>query len=114
LETDYCNRRRLITTDGDEVNDDDNGMIVIMKLVIYTKSYPFIRSYRQLYGLDDRVSSFRFPVGAGNFSCHHRSQNGSWTYPASYLLGKRAHFLGVKRLVSEDNHSSPSSAEAEK
>jgi hypothetical protein len=36
------------------------------------------------YGLDDRGSRVRFPVGAGNFSLHHRVQNGSGAYPASY------------------------------
>jgi hypothetical protein len=29
------------------------------------------------YGLDDRGSRVRFPAGAGNFSLHHRVQNGS-------------------------------------
>jgi hypothetical protein len=38
------------------------------------------------YGLDDRGSRLRFPAGAGNFSLHHRVQNGSGVHPASYLL----------------------------
>jgi hypothetical protein len=29
------------------------------------------------YGLDDRGSRVRFPAGVGNFSLHHRVQNGS-------------------------------------
>jgi hypothetical protein len=29
------------------------------------------------YGLDDQGSGVRFPTGAGNFSLHHRVQNGS-------------------------------------
>jgi hypothetical protein len=29
------------------------------------------------YGLDDRGSRVRFLAGAGNFSLHHRVQNGS-------------------------------------
>jgi hypothetical protein len=33
--------------------------------------------------LDDRGSRFRFPTGAGNFSLHHRVQNGSGVHPAS-------------------------------
>jgi hypothetical protein len=33
------------------------------------------------YGLGSRV---RFPAGAGNFSLHHRVQNGSGAHPASY------------------------------
>jgi hypothetical protein len=35
------------------------------------------------YGLDDRDSRVRFPVGARNFSLHHRVQNGSGAHPAS-------------------------------
>jgi hypothetical protein len=34
------------------------------------------------YGLDDRVFRVRFPAGAGNFSLHHRVQNGSGAHPA--------------------------------
>jgi hypothetical protein len=42
------------------------------------------------YGLDDRGSRVRFPAGAGNFSLHHRVQNGSGahsdSYPIDFLL----------------------------
>jgi hypothetical protein len=48
------------------------------------------------YGLDDRGSRIRFPTGAGNFSLHHRLQNGSGAHPASYPMGNRGSFLGVK------------------
>jgi hypothetical protein len=48
------------------------------------------------YGLDDRGSRVRFPAGAGNFSLHHRVQNGSGAHPASYPLGTRGSFLGGK------------------
>jgi hypothetical protein len=41
------------------------------------------------HGLDDRGSGFRFPAGAGNFSLHHRVQNGSGTHSASYPIGTR-------------------------
>jgi hypothetical protein len=44
------------------------------------------------YGLDDLVSGFRFPAGAGNFSLHHRFQNGSGAHPASYPMGTRGSF----------------------
>jgi hypothetical protein len=44
------------------------------------------------YGLDDRGSSVRFPVEAGNFSLHHRVQNGSGAHPASYPTGTRDSF----------------------
>jgi hypothetical protein len=63
------------------------------------------------YGLDDQGSGVRFPEGAGNFSLHHRIQNGSGSHPASYPIGTRGSFPGVKRLGREANHSPPSSAE---
>jgi hypothetical protein len=52
-------------------------------------------------GLDDRGSRVRFPAGAGNFSLHHRVQNGSGSHPASYPTGTRGFSLGVKRPVRE-------------
>jgi hypothetical protein len=50
------------------------------------------------YVLDDRGSSFRFPVAAGaeNFSLHHRVQNGSGAHPASYPVGTGGFFPGGK------------------
>jgi hypothetical protein len=48
------------------------------------------------YGLDDPGSRVRFPVGAGNFSLHHRIQNGSGAHPASYPMGARRSLLGGK------------------
>jgi hypothetical protein len=48
------------------------------------------------YGLDDRGSRVRFPAGVGNFSLHHRVQNGSGAHPASYPMGTRGSFLGGK------------------
>jgi hypothetical protein len=53
----------------------------------------------------------RFPAAAVNFSLHHRLQNGSGTHPASYLMGARGFFPGVKRPGREADHSPPSSAE---
>jgi hypothetical protein len=44
------------------------------------------------YGLDDRGSRVRFPARAGNFSLHHRVQNGSGAHPASYPMGTRGSF----------------------
>jgi hypothetical protein len=41
-------------------------------------------------------STVRFPAGAGNFSLHHRVQNGSGTHPASYPMGTRGSFPGGK------------------
>jgi hypothetical protein len=48
------------------------------------------------YGLDDRVSRVRFPVGAGNFSLHHRVRNDSGAHPASCPVGNRGSFPGGK------------------
>jgi hypothetical protein len=61
------------------------------------------------YGLDDQGSRVRFPAGAGNFSLHHRVQNGSGAHPPSYPRGTPS--LGVKRPGHEADHSPPSSAE---
>jgi hypothetical protein len=52
------------------------------------------------YGLDDRGSRVRFPAGAGNFSLHHRVQNGSGAHPASYPVGTRDSFPGGKAAGS--------------
>jgi hypothetical protein len=65
------------------------------------------------YGLDDRGSRVRFPAGAGNFSLHHRLQNGSGAHPASYLTGTRGSFPGVKRSGHEADHSPLSRDEVE-
>jgi hypothetical protein len=48
------------------------------------------------YKLDDWGSRVRFPAEAGNFSLHHRVQNGSGAHPASYLMGTRGSFPGGK------------------
>jgi hypothetical protein len=48
------------------------------------------------YALDDRDSRIIFPAEAGNFSLHHRVQNGSGALPASYPMGTRGSFPGGK------------------
>jgi hypothetical protein len=48
------------------------------------------------YGLDDRGSMVWFPTGAGNFSLHHRVQNGSGAHQASYPMGTGGSFPGSK------------------
>jgi hypothetical protein len=53
-----------------------------------------------------------FPAGAGNFSLHHRFQKGSGAHTASYPIGTRDSFPGVKRPGREADHSPQSSAEA--
>jgi hypothetical protein len=50
------------------------------------------------YGLDERGSRVRLPAGAGNFSLHHRIQNGSGAHPTSYSMGTRGSFPGVKAV----------------
>jgi hypothetical protein len=57
-------------------------------------------------------SGFRFPVGAGNFSLHHRIQTGTEAHRASYPMSTRGS-LGVKRPGREADHSPPSSAEVD-
>jgi hypothetical protein len=49
-----------------------------------------------VYGLDDRGSRARFSAKAGNYSLHHRVQNGSGAHPASYPMGTRGSFPGGK------------------
>jgi hypothetical protein len=44
----------------------------------------------------ERGSRVRFPAGAGNFSLHHRVQNGSEVHLASYPIGTRGFFPGDK------------------
>jgi hypothetical protein len=48
------------------------------------------------YRLDDRGPRVRFPAEGGNFSLHHRVQNGSEAHPASYPMGTRGSFPGSK------------------
>jgi hypothetical protein len=64
------------------------------------ETHTVIITQRLGYGQDDRGSRVQFPAGTGNFSLHHRVQNGSG-----------ALYLGVKRPGREADHSSPSSAE---
>jgi hypothetical protein len=47
-------------------------------------------------GLDNRDSRVRFPVGAGNFSLHHRVHNDFRDYSASYPMGTGGSFPGGK------------------
>jgi hypothetical protein len=63
------------------------------------------------YRLDNWGSGVQFPAGAGNVSLNHCVQNGSGAHPASYPMGTRGSFLGVKRPEREADHSPPSSAD---
>jgi hypothetical protein len=49
--------------------------------------------FSQFSWMDHRGSSVRFPAGAGDFSLHHRVQNGSGAHPASCPMGTRGSFL---------------------
>jgi hypothetical protein len=53
----------------------------------------------------------RVPVGAGNILPRYRVQTGSGGHPASYPIGIRGYFPGVKRPECEADHSPPSSDE---
>jgi hypothetical protein len=66
------------------------------------------------YGLEDRGFRVRFPTEAGNFSLHHRVQNGSGSTqpPTQWVPGALSQ--GVKRLGREADHSPLSSAEVKK
>jgi hypothetical protein len=48
------------------------------------------------YWLDDKGSRVPLPAGAGNFSLHHRVQNGSGAHPASHPMGTKGSFPGGK------------------
>jgi hypothetical protein len=67
----------------------------------------------QLYSAGQQAgcSGVPVPAGAGNFSPYHRVQTGSGPHPASYPMGTRGSFPGVKRPGREADHSPPSSAE---
>jgi hypothetical protein len=56
--------------------------------------------WRLGYGLDNRGSRVRFPAGAGNFSLHHRVQNGSGDRLVYYPVGTGGSSPGVKRPPS--------------
>jgi hypothetical protein len=48
------------------------------------------------YRLDDQGSRVPLSAGTGNFSLHHRFQNGSGAHPASCPMGTRGSFPGGK------------------
>jgi hypothetical protein len=75
---------------------------VLQQSLIFIFAHPFPKSHDNSvsivlgYGLHDRGSRVRFPVGAGNFSLHHSVQNSSGAQPASYPMGTRGSFSGDK------------------
>jgi hypothetical protein len=52
--------------------------------------------YNGINGFKEGYQPRRFLPGAGNFSVHHRVQNGSGAHPASYSMGSRGSFPGGK------------------
>jgi hypothetical protein len=60
--------------------------------LLITKSHDSSVGIALGYRLDDRGSRVRFPPGTGNFSLHHRVQNGSEDHSASYPMGTRGSF----------------------
>jgi hypothetical protein len=64
------------------------------------------------YGLDDRGSRVRSPGGGlGIFLFTTASRTALGAHPASYTMGTRCSFPGVKPSEREADHSPPSSAE---
>jgi hypothetical protein len=59
--------------------------------------------------MDDQEVGVSVPVWARIFTLHV-IQTGSGAHPASYRMGTGALSPGVKRLVREADHSSPTSA----
>jgi hypothetical protein len=78
------------------------SLVLLFRQAFFKINLNFVISlYRSVgitlgYGLDDRSPRVRFPAGDGNFSLHHRVQNGSGAHPASYPMGTRGSFPGDK------------------
>jgi hypothetical protein len=71
--------------------DKSASKIIILHILIF-KSRDSSVGVALGYGLEDRSSRVRFPAGTGNFSLHHRVQNGSGDHPAFYKMGARGSF----------------------
>jgi hypothetical protein len=74
------------------VNINNNKLIIINYFLPLDRSVGIALGY----GLDDRGSRVRFPAGTGNFTLHHRVQNGFGAHPASCRMGTRGSFPGGK------------------
>jgi hypothetical protein len=84
-------------------------MLDLYRVLLFSKSRDSSVGIALGYGLDDWGSRVRFPAGAGNFSLHHRVQNGSGAHPTSYPMGTKGPFPW--RLGCEADLSHLSSAE---
>jgi hypothetical protein len=83
----------------------------ISKCIGYNKSRDSSVGIALGYGMDDRGFRVRFPAEAGNFSLHHRVQNGSGPTQSPIQWVPGALSLGVKRPGREADHSPPSTTE---
>jgi hypothetical protein len=79
-----------------DISSSVTGIFFLLCYNAYSKSRDSSVGIALGYGLDDRGSRVRLPAGAGNFSLHHRVQNGSGAHPASYPMGTSGFFPGGK------------------
>jgi hypothetical protein len=75
-------------------------LIFVVLSIVFRKRGDSSVGIAQGYGQVDRSSRVRFPARAGNFSLHHRVQNGSGVHPTSYPVGTRGSFPGGKAAGS--------------
>jgi hypothetical protein len=76
-------------------------MLTTLKLWKKFQNYLFKLGFDEhSYSIFMEYSRVRFLAGAGNFSLHHRVQNGSGAHPASYPMGTRGSFPGGKAAGS--------------
>jgi hypothetical protein len=73
-------------------HSDNTGVPQIVNQLMVKRSKHPPNSHILGYGVDDRGSRVLFPAGAGNFSLHHRFQNGSRAHPDSYPMGTSGSF----------------------
>jgi hypothetical protein len=76
-------------------NDELTAGFFFFRNNYYTSS---LRSTLNFRGTAVHLCPVRFPAGAGNFSLHHRVQNGSGAHSASYPMGTRGSFPGDKAV----------------
>jgi hypothetical protein len=81
-----------MVTDNDMTSLGQSRILTYSRRILKNRSRNSSVGIALGYGLDDRGSRFRFPAGTGNFSLHHRVQNGSGAHPASYPMGTRGSF----------------------
>jgi hypothetical protein len=86
--------QRHVTNDSMKILSDQKVKKRNRKLIKsglkFTRSWDSSAVYRWARGW--MIGGVRVPVGAGNFSRHHRVQTGSGAHPASYTMGTRGPF----------------------